>query len=151
MTLERDLVFVDTNVLLAATVPNRELHGAARRVLEEWPSRGPGLCLNGQVLREYLVVATRPPAVNGLGLETTAALANVAAFRGRHQLLEEDARCAEHLSRLVREHGLAGTRIHDAGLVATALAHGVGRLVTANVGDFAALAGEIEILDLARA
>jgi len=34
------------------------------------------------VLREYLVVATRPVEVHGLGLAAADALVNVVAFRG---------------------------------------------------------------------
>ncbi|HYU35462.1 MAG TPA: hypothetical protein VEW48_25190 [Thermoanaerobaculia bacterium] len=41
-----------------------------------------------------------------------------------------------------------GKQVHDANLVATALASGVTRLVTANCGDFSRFSKEIEILDL---
>ena len=160
MSPEPRLVLVDTNVLVSATTPARALHRPALEVLEAWPRQGKALCVASQVLREYLVVATRPTAANGLGLSSRSALANVAAFRGRARLLEEDERAAERLFDLVARHRLTGTRIHDAQLIATALRHGVGGLVTASTKDFEALSdearvgdaasGELEILDLAR-
>jgi len=60
-------VLVDTNVLLSATAPLRRLHRAALVVLNDWPNQGIDLTASGQVFREYLVVATRPLEVNGLG------------------------------------------------------------------------------------
>jgi predicted nucleic acid-binding protein len=76
-------ILVDTNVLLSATAPLRPLHRAALTVLNDWPNQGMVLATTSQVLREYLVVETRPAEVNGLGLGVDDALSNVAAFRGR--------------------------------------------------------------------
>jgi predicted nucleic acid-binding protein len=144
-----DAVLVDTNVLLTATTPARALHREALTVLNEWPDRGVPLWVSGQILREYLVVATRPLDVNGLGLEVEAALANVAQFRGRVRLVDERVVVFEHLNRLVREIGCRGKQIHDANLVATALAHGAKRILTINVHDFRRFAAYVEIWDLA--
>jgi hypothetical protein len=60
----------------------------ALAVLNDWPNQGTILATTSQVLREYLAVATRPVAVNGLGLGVDDALANVTAFRGRMRLLD---------------------------------------------------------------
>lgn len=144
-------VVVDTNVLLSATAPLRPHHSAASRVLNEWPKRGFALVASGQVFREYLVVCTRPVEANGLGLLNADALANVAALRGRMRFLEEGEASWERLQTLVETYGCMGKQIHDANLVATALAAGVKRLVTANIGDFVRFAEEIEIIDLAAA
>jgi predicted nucleic acid-binding protein len=141
-------IFIDTNVLLTATTPARPLHSKALEVLNDWPSRGPRLCTSGQVLREYLVVATRPPEVNGLGLSPSEAIENVVAFRGRVALLEEGESVARRLAALVAQLDCRGKQIHDANVVATALVHGVPRLLTANVGDFRRFEASLEIVDL---
>jgi predicted nucleic acid-binding protein len=143
------VVLVDTNVLLSATAPLRPLHRAALTVLNEWPNRGVVLAASSQVLREYLVVATRPVEVNGLDLGPTDALANVEAFRGRMRLLVEGESVWDRLRGLIASYGSLGKQIHDANVVATALASGVTKLVTANTADFARFASEIEIIDLA--
>jgi predicted nucleic acid-binding protein len=64
---------VDTNVLLEATDEKRRFHQACVEFLE----RARGLRTSAQVIREYLVVATRPVAVNGLGRALTDALMNI--------------------------------------------------------------------------
>ncbi|MDR1214562.1 MAG: hypothetical protein LBK54_10865 [Propionibacteriaceae bacterium] len=63
-------IFVDTNVFLAATDPHRQSHQAALTFLQEGEDT---LFMSPQILREYLVVATRLSAVNGL---TTVATFN---------------------------------------------------------------------------
>ena len=55
------------------------------------------LCTSGQILREYLAVATRPSERHGLGLNLPDALGNVHAIRGRTTLLAEDAKVADRL------------------------------------------------------
>lgn len=142
-------VLVDTNVLLCATAPHRPLHRAALTVLNHWPGQGLALAASVQVFREYLVVATRPIEVNGLGLSVVEALANVDALRGRMRLLVESERSWEHLKDLITRHGCKGKQIHDANIVAVALASGLAKVVTANVDDFLRFSPEVEIIDLA--
>ncbi len=144
-----DGILVDTNVLLTATTPARPLHRVALTVLDEWPQQGTPLWVSGQILREYLVVATRPPEVNGLGLEVETALANIAMLRSRLRLLDERVVIFEQLDRLLREVGCRGKRIHDANLVAMAVVHGATGILTANVSDFRRFSSYVEIKDLA--
>jgi predicted nucleic acid-binding protein len=143
-------VLVDTNVLLSATAPLRPLHHAALIVLNDWPNRGTLLATSGQILREYLVVATRPREVNGLGLGVEDALANVSAFRRRMRLLPENEETWDRLQALLARYGCQGKQIHDANLVATALASDVGKLVTGNARDFVRFSSDVEVIDLAR-
>ena len=149
MTTDDKAVLVDTNVLLSATALHRPLHGAALTVLNDWPNRGVVLAASSQVFREYLAVATRPVEVNGLGLDVSDALANVAAFRARMRLLVESEPVWDRLQTLIAHYGCKGKQIHDANVVASALAWGVGKLVTANAGDFNRFAAELEVIDLA--
>lgn len=143
-------VLVDTNVLLSATAPLRPLHHAALAVLNDWPNQGIVLVVSSQILREYLVVATRPVEANGLGLATEDALFNVMALSGRMRLLLESEPTWDRLRTLIATYGSKGKQIHDANLVASALTSGVAKLVTANVVDFSRFAAELEIIDLAR-
>jgi predicted nucleic acid-binding protein len=149
MTMDDKAVLVDTNVLLSATSPLRSLHSAALTVLNDWPNEGRILVGSSQILREYLVTATRPVDVNGLGLSTEDALSNVAALQARMRLLMESESSWDRLRTLITDYGCRGKQIHDTNLVALALTHGVTRVVTANVGDFSRFSGDLEILDLA--
>lgn len=135
-----DVLFLDTNVLLTATDESRPQHAAAVGVLTAANRSGFHLGLSGQILREYLVVATRSPAQNGLGLKPAEALGNVAEFRRRALLYAETDAVADRLSRLVRDADLHGKRIHDANVAATLLTHGMSTLITENADDFAPFA-----------
>ncbi len=81
-TLVADRAVLDTNVLLAATDQARERHMQALAALNVWPASGLVLYTSGQIMREYLAVATRPVDRNGLGMGRRDAIANVRALRG---------------------------------------------------------------------
>jgi predicted nucleic acid-binding protein len=128
-------VFVDTNVLLSASDPQRVHHGTALAFLE---SGADVFFASPQVLREYLVVATRPPAANGQGLGVPQALENVTAFLQVLTLVFETQATWDQLRELVQgPEPVSGKRIHDANIAATALANGLDTVATFNAGDFA--------------
>src|SRR5689334_1934633 len=118
-------LLVDTNILLEATDEKRRHHQEARELIELYR----GLVLPAQVIREYLVVATRPPAANGLGLSVTDALANVRQFRRAVRLLPESKPLLPTLMRLLAAVPCTGTRIHDAHIVASAMVHKIKTIV----------------------
>ena len=70
-----DILFVDTDVLLAATDESLPQHREAGRLLSQSGLHGVHLAASGQNLREYLFVATRPPDTNGPGLQVRDAMA----------------------------------------------------------------------------
>jgi len=128
--------FIDTNVLLATSDLDRPNHTEAVQFLESGLSGERRLFTNGQVFREYLVVATRPLKNNGFGLTPKDALANLGAFSKCIQLLDESQAVVQQLQQLVKKHGLKGKRIHDANLVATMRENGLEQLKTYNQDDF---------------
>jgi len=127
---------LDTSVLLAATDESRAQHDQALRIVNDWPGRGTTLYTSGQIMREYLAVATRPTEKNGLGMTLADALANVRAFRARTSLLAEDGKVADRLLTLLDDIACGGQQIHDANVVATMLVHGIDTIVTINLVDF---------------
>lgn len=106
------------------------------------------LYTSGQILREYLTVATRPAERDGLGLARAAAVANVRALRTRSRLLTEDAKVADRLLRLLDEVACTGKQVHDANVVATMLVHGVETVVTMDVGDFTRFGDHVRVVPL---
>ena len=143
-----DRVMLDTNVLIAATDEGRSEHRDALTVLNDWAAGPTDLCTSGQVLREYLAVATRSPEHNGLGLNRPDALENVRAFRGRTTLLAEDSKVADRLLGLLADVDCRGKQVHDANLVATMLVHGIGTVVTMNLEDFARFERHVSLIRL---
>jgi predicted nucleic acid-binding protein len=140
-----DRLFLDTNVLLAATVPARKGHEAAQRVFLQAPRNGVTLLGSGQVLREYLAVATRPLAANGLGLDPHVAAANADVLASRLEILPEDASVAFELRRLVRVWGLRGRSVFDANLVAMMRVHAVADILTDDPRDLYRFESEVTV------
>lgn len=143
-----DRVMLDTNVLLAATDEGRAEHRDALTVVNDWAAGPTDLCTSGQILREYLEVATRPAGKNGLGLNLPDALGNVRAIRGRTTLLAENSKVADRLLGLLADVECRGRQVHDANLVATMLVHGIGTVVTMNLADFARFQGHVSLIQL---
>ena len=148
LAIPPDRVMLDTNVLLAATDEGRAEHRDALTILNRWPAGDTTLCTSGQVLREYLAVATRPAEKNGLGLKLPDALGNVHAIRERTTLLAEDSKVADRLLGLLADVECGGKQVHDANVVATMLVHGVGTVVTMNLDDFARFEGYVNLVSL---
>jgi predicted nucleic acid-binding protein len=141
-------VMLDTNVLIAATDESRAEHRDALTVVNDWATGRTELCTSGQILREYLTVATRPAEKNGLGLNLPDALGNVHAIRERTTLLAEDGKVADRLPSLLADVECRGKQVHDANVIATMLVHGVRAVVTMNLGDFARFEGHVSLIRL---
>ena len=149
MTTAGEILFADTNVFLTATDRSRRHHAEAMELLQAAGKGKVILAVSGQIIREYLVVATRPVEVNGLGLATEDALKNIDVFtRPPFLFCEESERVARRLRDLVQAHGLTGKCVHDGNIVATMLAEGIDGLITENAEDFAYFE-EIEAIGLA--
>lgn len=139
------LVVVDTNVLLAATDRSRRSHAAATDFLNGDRRR---LAITPQIVREYLAVMTRPVEVNGFGLPGSDGVANVRQLLDDIELLVEDAATTRILLDLIAREGALGKQVHDANVVAAAIAHRAASIVTDNTRHFARFADLVEIEDL---
>jgi predicted nucleic acid-binding protein len=140
-------MLIDTCVLLEASNRARKQHRAARELIE----RHEGLVIAAQVAREFLVVATRPPAGNGLGLALLEALESLSGFREHIRLLPEEKPLLPTLLGLLAQSPATGKRIHDAHIVAAAMVHRVPLVVTLNGGDFKDFSAHITCLTPAEA
>lgn len=143
-----DRAVLDTNVLLAATDQGRSEHARAMAALNDWPAVGTALYTSGQILREYLSVATRPARQNGLGMGQADAVANVRALRERLWLMSESEKVCERLLALLESTQCAGKQVHDANVVATMLTHGIDTVVTINVDHFVRYKEHIRVVPL---
>jgi predicted nucleic acid-binding protein len=140
-------VFIDTNVLIYSSFSSAPLHAEARRRLRELESSGAKLWISRQVLREFLAVATRPDAVTPA--PTAAALSElIAQFEGVFRIADEDASVTTRLIGLLQLMKIQGKQIHDANIVATMKRHGIPRLLTHNVADFARYSQDVEVVAL---
>jgi predicted nucleic acid-binding protein len=131
---------VDTNVLLRQLEPEHDHHRAAIAATMHLIESGETLHVAAQSIAEFLSVATRPAAQNGLGFGVASAASAVAEIERTFEvLLSDEAIVYQHWKRLIVERRVTGRRVFDARLVAVMLAHGVARLLTFNGADFAGL------------
>ncbi len=102
--------------------------------------RGESLHTTPQNLIEFRNVATRPIAVNGLGLAPTAAEAQAAAFEMTFPILPETPDIYPAWKTLAQIAGVIGKQVHDARLVAVCHVYGITHILTFNVQHFVRLA-----------
>ena len=140
-------MFVDTNVLVAARFVNAPDHVAACRCLDRAGNSDEPLHISRQVVREYLVVVTRPQTWSE-PLAMADALEDAMRLVSSFIVLEDGPNVMSMLTALCREVPVAGKQIHDANIAATMLAHGERRLFTLNAKDFQRYGERIELVDL---
>jgi predicted nucleic acid-binding protein len=132
-------VLVDTSVLARLTNTADALHNTAIRAVVELHNRGEVLHITAQNLIEFRVVATRPTAVNGLGMTAAEADSQATVFEAVFPLLAETPGIYSAWKALVSGLAILGKQGHDARLVAVCHVYGIPRLLTFNHTHFARL------------
>ena len=132
---------VDTSVLARLANTADPFHAVAAWAVLELHRTGEVLHLTAQNLVEFRNLATRPKAVNGLGLSAADAEAKAAVFEGTFPLLAETPDIYPAWKVLVGALGIIGKRVHDARLVAVCHVHAVTHVLTFNVSHFVGMAG----------
>lgn len=128
---------VDSNVLLRWTQPAAPEYLTAVAVIDDTLRlRGENLVVAPQNLVEIWSVATRPEAVNGLGLTPATAEILVSGIESLFLLAPDDPRIYPEWRRLVVTHAVQGRQVHDARLVAVMRVHGITNILTFNGADF---------------
>src|SRR5437879_2734095 len=123
-------VLVDTNILLRSAQPSHTHHSAAVGATKALELRGDICCLVPQGLYEFWAAATRPLAVNGLGLSAAQAATEAATFKSRFILLADTAAILPEWERLVTTYKVLGKNAHDARLVAAMAVHSLTHILT---------------------
>ena len=140
-------MFVDTNVLVAARFMTAPAHVVACRCLDRAGDSEEPLHISRQIVREYLVVATRSQ-IWSKPLVMDDVLKDATGLISSFTVLEDSPDVMATLIALCREVPVAGKQIHDANIAATMLAHGERRLLTLNARDFRRYGGRIELVEL---
>lgn len=130
---------IDTNLLGRLANAADARHTLASDAVAELHRRGEVLCITPQVLIEFRAMATRPPAVNGLGLSAAEAEVHTKDFEARFPLLPDTPDIYPAWKALVEALRVIGKQVHDARLVAVCHTHAVSHLLTFNVAHFARL------------
>lgn len=138
-------VFLDTSLVVAATVEVHPSHEAAAAFVDKLVLQTGQVCISPQICREFLVVLTRQP-VSGRVFTIEEAFDALHVWRTGCRLLDETEAVVKKCLGLVRRHGVHGKQVHDCNIVATMKAHGIRRLATRNPADFKRFHEEIAVL-----
>ena len=134
-------VLIDTNILTRMAQPGHVQQRPALDASDALQQAGDVLCLVPQILYEFWVVATRPAAVNGLGLPVARVAAEVIRLKTIFPLLSDTPSIFGEWERLVTAHQVVGKHAHDARIVAAMTVHGITHLLTFNKQDFSRYSG----------
>ena len=141
-TTAAEPIFLDTNILVYASVDTSPFYARARAAITDYEANGTPLWISRQVLREYLATLARPR----VGIPATELTAAVRQFEVRFQIAEEGPLVTAQLLTLL-EQGYS-TQIHDTNIVATMQTIGVTRILTNNPNDFTPFAALITVIPL---
>lgn len=141
-------VFVDTNVLVFATVATAPRHAEAKAKLDAERAAGAVMWTSRQVLREYVATVTRPQTYVR-PLPPAAVDAVVRQFLKDFLIAEDGPQVTHHLLTLLAQVACGGKQVHDANIVATMIAYQIPELLTDNVADFTRFAHWITVVPIA--
>ena len=127
---------LDTNILLRASDLSSSCYDLAVNSVASLIAQGYKCIITPQVLIEFWVVATRPIEVNGLGWSIERTENKVNQLISQFTLIEETDAIFPHWLDLVTRYQIKGKRTHDARLMALAIAHQIGYILTFNPKDF---------------
>jgi len=130
-------ILADTNILLRRTQPDHPSHAIAVESVASLLASAEPVYFTLQNISEFWSVATRPVANNGLGFSVEVALGELEKIERFLTILPDSPAVYGEWKRLVVRHGVLGSKVHDAKLVATMNVHGIRRILTFNTGDFA--------------
>lgn len=140
-------VFIDTNVLVYASIPESPLHPVALNAIQTLEQADRELWISRQVLREYLATLTRPQIFTE-PISVAVLTEAIHQFENRFRVAEDNHQVTERLLQLMEQVAVGGKQIHDANIVATMQAYGVHQLLTHNTTDFERFAELIAVLPL---
>jgi len=128
-------LFIDTNVLVYANIAESPFHARALDALRKAQRAGRPLWISRQVLREYLVILTRPQ-IFAQPLSKDRVIQRIRYFESRFYVADDTSAVTDELLRLFQDYKFGGKQIHDANIVATMQVCGIRCLLTHNREDF---------------
>ncbi|MEQ8173053.1 MAG: type II toxin-antitoxin system VapC family toxin [Candidatus Eremiobacterota bacterium] len=142
-------IFIDTNILVYASVTASPYHKVALKSLTDLYNTGAELWISRQVIREYLATLTRPQKFSQqIAISTLSK--HIKYFETIFNIAEEGPQITKNLIALIELIPIGGSQIHDANIVATMQFYDIKHLLTHNESDFLRFEQIITILPLFR-
>lgn len=142
MTEAAEATFLDTNILVYASVDSSPFHSAALKAITELENTSDQVWISRQVMREYLATLVRPKV--GIALDDLTEA--IRSFELRYQIAEDSILVTAQLLTLLEQN--LSRQVHDTNIVATMIAYGIGRIITNNPDDFTPFSSLITVIPL---
>ncbi len=133
------MILLDTNIVLRSNQANATEYPEVVDKLSQWILQGEKLIIAPQTLYEFYVVATRPIAQNGFGLDAIEAQETMEKLTKAYTLLPDNDKIFNDWLHLITKYEVKGKKSHDTRLVAFMLSHQIPHLYTLNTQDFTRL------------
>lgn len=143
--MTKGAVFLDTNILVAASHEKVNGHDRARMLVEKLWAAHRQTWVSRQVLREFLVTLTRPQPY-GEPVDAGQAAGQCRRWMKLCKIAEDSPAISENLIEMVSKGKASGKQIHDANIVATMMAHGIKAVATFDDDVFKRFPEEIELM-----
>lgn len=142
---DKKALFLDTSLIVAATVEAHPSHIAAAEFIDDAVARPSVLYMSPQVCREFLVVLTRQP-VSGRTFTVDEAHSALSVWMTGCEILEESEAVLMECLALAQRYAVQGKQVHDCNIAATMRVHGARTLATRNPSDFKRYKDEISVV-----
>jgi predicted nucleic acid-binding protein len=140
-----DKLFVDTNLLLRATVVQFPDHLVIKPFIDSFIQQGDELWISGQVIREYFNQTTRPQAFM-LPMGAAQIREQYAKLRAVFKVAQETIEVVDRFVELLQMYPTGGKQVHDANIVAVMLVYDIKTLLTLNRDDFKRFGDKITLI-----
>lgn len=121
-------ILADTNILLRRTQPDHPSHSLAVESVAKLLAAGDPVYFTLQNISEFWNVATRPAANNGFGFSVALTLGEMEKIERFLTVLPDSPAVYAEWKRLVVQHGVLGSKVHDAKLVFLSLSSAAGAM-----------------------
>ena len=138
-------VFLDTNIVLRATITQFPLHGQVLEFVNTYVVSGTELWINRQIVREYFNQVTRPQIFMS-PMKSEQIQPQYEVMRAMFKIADETEAVTTQLITLLQAYPTAGKQVHDANIVATMLAYDINTLLTMNIDDFKRFEDKITLI-----
>ncbi len=138
-------IFVDTNILLRATVVQFPDYARVKPFVERYITQGDELWISGQIIREYFNQVTRPQSFMQ-PMDAAQIGLQYQKIRTVFQVAYETQVVIEQFVALLQTHPTGGKQVHDANIAATMHVYGIHTLLTLNAADFRRFSSEITLV-----
>ena len=119
-----------------SATPADSQHAIVAGAIRKLRSSGNGLHVCSQSLIEFRAAATRPASLNGLGVTSADATAEIARFLLAFPILPDNHTVFTMWRTLTDNAATLGKQNHDARMMAAATVHGCTHILTFNDTDF---------------